>query len=104
MKVNPLELTLQLFGLFWMVGGVFTFRQTQMADLNDNALEALTQEKEDRLINRFLFIGSILTFLSGLGLFALSHWALIPIFILVGSQLVYFTIKQQSISSSKFKR
>jgi hypothetical protein len=103
MKVNPLELTLQLFGLFWMVGGVFTFRQTQMADLNDNALEALTQEKEDRLINRFLFIGSILTFLSGLGLFALSHWALIPIFILVGSQLVYFMVKQKRMKLAKIE-
>jgi hypothetical protein len=101
MNVKPLELTLQLFGLFWMVGGVFTFRQAQMADLIDKALEALTQQKEDRLINRFLLIGSILTFLSGLGLFALSRWALIPILLLVGSQVVYFIVKQQRMKVAK---
>lgn len=101
MSIRPLELALQLFGLFWMVGGVFTFRQAQMADLIDNALESLTQEKENRLINRFLFIGSILTFLSGLGLFTLSKWVLIPIFLLVGSQLVYFMIKQQQMKLAK---
>jgi hypothetical protein len=101
MEVKILELTLQVFGLFWMVGGVFAFRQAQMADLIDNALESLTLEKEDRLINRFLFIGSILTFFSGLGLFLLSKWVLIPIIFLVGSQLVYFMIKQQQRKLAK---
>jgi hypothetical protein len=101
MSTRFLEIALQVFGLFWMVGGVFTFRQAQMANLIDHALEALTLEKEDRLINQFLFLGSILTFFSGLGLFALSQWALIPIFLLVGSQLVYFMIKQQRLKLAK---
>jgi len=96
-----LESLLRCFGLFWIVGGVFAFRQAQMADLIDNALDALTLTKEDRLINRFLYIGAILTFLSGLGLVVMSHWALIPVGLLVGSQLVYFGIKYQRLKSAK---
>jgi len=96
-----LESLLRCFGLFWIVGGVFAFRQAQMADLIDNALDALTQTKEDRLINRFLYIGAILTFLSGLGLVVMSRWALIPVGLLVGSQLVYFGIKYQRLKSAK---
>jgi len=101
MELKFLEWVLQVFGLLWMVGGVFAFRQAQMADLIDNALESLTLEKEDRLINRFLFIGAILTFLSGLGLLLLSKWVLIPIIPLVGSQLIYFGIEQQRRKSAK---
>jgi len=96
-----LESLLRCFGLFWIVGGVFAFRQAQMADLIDNALDASTQTKEDRLINRFLYIGAILTFLSGLGLVVMSRWALIPVGLLVGSQLVYFGIKYERLKSAK---
>ena len=80
-----------------MICGVFALRQAQMADLIDNALDALSDRhapKEDRLINRFLWISSVLTFLSGLGLALLSSWTLIPVYLLVLSQLVYFGINQ----------
>ncbi len=90
-----LEWLLRLFGVFWMAGGIFTFRTARQLDAIDIALEALTRVKEDKLINRFLFIGSILTFCSGLGLFLLTRWVLIPITLLVGSQLIYFQLKHQ---------
>lgn len=94
MGIQILELGLRTFGWFWMIGGIFAFRQAQMAELIDNALDALSEDtKEDRLINRFLFIGSILTFLSGLGLALLSQWTIIPVYLLVLSQLIYFAIK-----------
>ncbi|GEM_PF-1160694 len=101
LDLRIIELTLQVFGLFWMVGGVVAFRQAQMSDLIDNALEALTQNKEDRLINQFLYLGSILTFFSGLGLLVRSRWVLISLGLLIASQLVYFKIKHQCMSIAK---
>jgi hypothetical protein len=101
MDLIILEWFLRLFGLFWMAGGILAFRMARLLNTIDNAVEALTQVKEDKLTNRFLFIGSILTFLSGLGLFILTRWALIPITLLVGSQLIYFQLKQQRMEVAK---
>jgi len=95
MNFNFLEIPLRAFGLFWMLGGVYTFQQARQSDAIDTALEALTQSKEDKLTNYFLYIGSILTFFSGLGLAILTRWVLIPLSLLVGSQLVYFRLKHQ---------
>ncbi|AFY73189.1 hypothetical protein Syn7502_01079 [Synechococcus sp. PCC 7502] len=95
MVLPILEWSLRIFGLFWMVGGVFALRQARYANVIDDALEALTYTKQNRLINRFLFIGSILTFCSGLGLLIMSRWVLLPQGLLIGSQLIYFTIQQQ---------
>jgi hypothetical protein len=95
MNFNFLQIPLRVFGLFWMVGGVYTFQQARQSDAIDTVLEALTQSKEDRLTNRFLYIGSVFTFFSGLGLAILSRWVLIPLSLLVGSQLIYFRLKQQ---------
>jgi hypothetical protein len=95
MNFNFLQIPLRSFGLVWMIGGVYTFQQARQSDAIDTVLEALTQSKEDKLTNRFLYIGSVLTFSSGLGLVILSRWVLLPLGLLVGSQLVYFRLKQQ---------
>lgn len=95
MDLKILEWLLRLFGVFWMVGGILAFRMARLMNTIDNAIETLTQVKEDKLTNHFLFIGAILTFSSGLGLFLWTRWALIPITLLIGSQLIYFQLKQQ---------
>lgn len=86
---------LRLFGGFWLVGGLLALRQARQAHLMDNVLEALSQEKEDRLTSRFLLVGSVLTLCSGAGLVLSSQWVLIPLALLVLSQLVYFRLKEQ---------
>ena len=101
MDLKILEWLLRLFGVFWMAGGIFAFRMARQLDAIDIALEALTRVKEDKLINRFLFIGSILTFCSGLGLFLLTRWVLIPITLLVGSQLIHFQLEHQRMEVAK---
>lgn len=77
------------------MGGLLALRQAHQAHLMDNFLEALSQEKEDRLTSRFLLIGSLLTLFSGAGLMLSSQWVLIPLALLVLSQLVYFRLKEQ---------
>ncbi|ABB57076.1 hypothetical protein [Synechococcus elongatus] len=86
---------LRLFGCFWLMGGLLALQQARQAHLMDNLLEALSQEKEDRLTSRFLLIGSVLTFMSGAGLILSSQWVLIPLALLVLSQLIYFRLKEQ---------
>lgn len=88
---------LRIFGGFWVLGGLLALQQARQARFIDNALEALTQEKEDRLTSRFLLAGSVLTLGSGIGLIFSSQWALIPLSLLVLSQLIYFRLKQQRL-------
>ncbi|WP_338430277.1 hypothetical protein [Synechococcus elongatus] len=85
---------LRLFGGFWLVGGLLALQKARQAYLIDNFLEALSNEKEDRLTSRFLLIGSLLTLFSGAGLLISTQWVLIPLALLVLSQLVYFRIKE----------
>lgn len=101
MDLKILEWLLRLFGVFWMVGGILAFRMARLMNTIDNAIETLTQVKEDKLTNHFLFIGAILTFSSGLGLFLWTRWALIPITLLIGSQLIYFQLKHQRMEVAK---
>lgn len=72
--VFSLEWLLRIFGAFWMIGGAVTFHQALQASLMDSALEAITQEKEDRLVSRFLFVSALLTLLSGIGLALARRW------------------------------
>jgi hypothetical protein len=96
-----LEWLLRCFGAFWILGGALTVQKARQAYLIDTALEAITQEKEDRLVSRFLFIGAILTLLSGVGLALSSRWALIPLGLLICSQAVYFTIQNRRFAQAK---
>ncbi len=63
-----LEWSLRVFGAFWVIGATITFQKARQASFMDNALEAITQQKEDRLVSRFLFISALLTLMSGIGL------------------------------------
>lgn len=90
-----LEWLLRLFGIFWIVGGLITFKMAREANFIDSAIEALTQEKEDKLVSQFLSISSLLTLLSGSGLAIASRWVIFPLSLLVASQVFYFTIQRQ---------
>jgi hypothetical protein len=90
-----LKWSLRIFGAFWVVGGVFTLQQAIQANFIDNALELITQEKEDRLVSRFLLLISISTLLTGVGLVAVSRWVFIPLGLLILLQIVYFAIQRQ---------
>ncbi|MBD2667276.1 hypothetical protein B6N60_04759 [Richelia sinica FACHB-800] len=90
-----LKWSLRIFGAFWVVGGVFTLQQARQANFIDNALELITQEKEDRLVSRFLLLISISTLLTGVGLVAVSRWVFIPLSLLIVLQIVYFFIQRQ---------
>jgi hypothetical protein len=96
--MNLLIVLLQTFGLFWMIGGIFAFQQAQQLQVIDTAIEALSNEKQDKLFNYFLYIGSGLTFLCGLGLVVSSRWVLIPLILLIILQLVYFGIQNRRLS------
>ena len=86
---------LRLFGAFWIFGGFFVFQEARQAVFIDNVLEALTQEREDRLVSRFLLLGSILTILSGACLVLDSRWVFLPLSLLILSQMVYFALQRQ---------
>lgn len=96
-----LEWALRLFGLFWIMGGAFTLRQARQSRFMDVVLEQLTQEREDPLVTRFLWLGGILTILSGVGLAIASRWGLIPLGLLVASQAIYFRLKQRRFAGAK---
>ncbi|MEP0872376.1 hypothetical protein NDA01_21410 [Trichocoleus desertorum AS-A10] len=96
-----LEWLLRCFGVFWVLGGALTMQKARQAHFLDTALEAITQEKEDRLVSRFIFIGGILTLLSGVGLAFASRWALIPLGLLTGSQVLYFAIQNRRFTQAK---
>jgi len=96
-----LESLLRAFGAFWILGGVLTIKQAYMASFIDQALESLTLEKEDKLVTYFLFIGGTLTFLTGLGLALLSLWVFLPLALLIGSQMIYFTLQHQRFIKAK---
>ncbi|BFM38428.1 hypothetical protein [Synechocystis sp. LKSZ1] len=90
-----LQWLLRLFGAFWIFGGFLVFQEARQAIFIDDALEALTQEPEDRLVSRFLLLGSILTILSGACLVLASRWVFLPLSLLILSQMVYFALQRQ---------
>lgn len=87
-----LEWTLRGFGLFWIVGGGVAIHKARQAAFIDHVLGALSGTPEDPLLTRFLFVGAVLTLISGIGLTFASVWALVPLVLLVMSQLVYFKL------------
>ncbi|MBW4576995.1 MAG: hypothetical protein KME08_17110 [Aphanothece sp. CMT-3BRIN-NPC111] len=96
-----LEWLLRAFGAFWVIGGAFTLQQARQASFIDSAIEAITQEKENRLVSRFLFMSALLTLLSGIGLALASRWVLLPLALLIVSQGVYFAIQRQQFTQAK---
>ncbi|HEY9695359.1 MAG TPA: hypothetical protein V6D15_24430 [Oculatellaceae cyanobacterium] len=99
--VFALECSLRIFGVFWVIGGAFTLQQARYASFMDTALEAISQEKEDRFVSRSLFTGALLTILSGIGLALASHWVILPLALLILSQCVYFAIQKQRFLQAK---
>ena len=99
--VFALECLLRIFGVFWVIGGAFTLQQARYASFMDTALEAITQEKEDRFVSRSIFTGALLTILSGIGLALATRWVLLPLALLIVSQCVYFAIQRQRFVQAK---
>ncbi|GAB4228348.1 MAG: hypothetical protein Kow0049_09290 [Stanieria sp.] len=95
-----LEGLLRILGIFWIVGGLITFKMAREANFIDSAIESLTQEKEDKLVSRFLSISSLLTLLSGSALAIASCWVIFPLSLLVASQVLYLTIQRQRLISA----
>ncbi|MBW8310995.1 MAG: hypothetical protein K0M64_03070 [Rhizobium sp.] len=92
MSAATLEWILRGFGAAWIVGSALAFHKAREAALIDRMLGALSGTPEDPLVTRFLFVGSVLTLLSGVGLVLATAWALVPLGLLVLSQLVYFAL------------
>ena len=95
MLATILEWALRAFGGFWIIGSGFAFYHARQAALMDQVLGALSGEPEDPLVTRFLFIGSVLTLICGAGLAAASGWVLIPLALLLLSQVIYFRLKRR---------
>jgi len=83
------------FGVFWIVGSGFAFHKARETALIDHVLGAISGTPEDPLVRRFLFVGSVLTLFSGMALVLATAWALLPLVLLVGSQLIYFGLKRR---------
>ncbi|KFN52091.1 hypothetical protein N790_12885 [Arenimonas malthae CC-JY-1] len=92
MNAATLEWLLRGFGVAWIVGSGIAFHKAREAALIDKLLGALSGTPEDPLVTRFQFVGSALTLASGVGLVLATAWALVPLGLLVASQLVYFAL------------
>ncbi len=92
--MEAIEWMLRIFGVFWMVGGVFAFKKALQVRLMDNILDALSDKKESRLIQYYGYVVSVLTFLSGLGLALLHPYASYALLFLVLTQGLYFAIQR----------
>jgi len=101
LAAHLLEWSLRAFGLFWILGSALAFQQARQAAAIDRVLGTLSGTPEDPLVTRFLFIGSILTLVSGAGLAAGSGWALVPLGLLVLSQLIYFQQKHRAFQRAE---
>jgi hypothetical protein len=93
--VITLQWLLRLFGAFWIVGGILTFRAARQSSFIDTVLEAISQTKEDRLLSRFLWLSAVLTTLSGVALVLASPWVFAPLTLLILSQILYFRLQSQ---------
>ncbi|MGI0479859.1 hypothetical protein ACN4EE_03630 [Geminocystis sp. CENA526] len=95
-----LENCLRLFGLFWIAGGIFAIKTARDSQFMDTCLEQLEQKKVDRLVTNFMFIGGILTLLSGIGLLINQDAVIFVLLILIISQLIYFDIKKKRFAQA----
>ncbi|MDD2720776.1 MAG: hypothetical protein PHH47_05645 [Gallionella sp.] len=90
-----LEWLLRGFGVLWIVGSGIAFHKAREPALMDRVLEGITGTPEDPMITRFLFVSSLLTLFSGMGLALATAWVLVPLGLLVISQLIYFALMQR---------
>ncbi|BAQ62612.1 hypothetical protein GM3708_3018 [Geminocystis sp. NIES-3708] len=96
-----LENFLRIFGLFWILGGIFALKTARESQFMDTCLEQIEGKKVDSLVTNFMFIGGILTLLSGIGLLLNNDQTIIILLILVISQLIYFNIKNKKFIKAK---
>lgn len=96
-----LENFLRLFGIFWIAGGIFTLKSAKESQFMDTCLEQLEQKKVDQLVSNFMFIGGILTLLSGIGLLINQDAVIFILLMLIISQWVYFDIKKKRFAQAK---
>ncbi|BBE50683.1 hypothetical protein OYT1_ch1123 [Ferriphaselus amnicola] len=101
MLETTLEWLLRGFGAFWIVGSGIAFHKAREAALMDQVLGALAGTPEDPLVTRFLFVGSVLTLFSGMGLVLATAWALLPLVLLVSSQLIYFGLMRRKLARAR---
>lgn len=103
MLETTLEWLLRGFGVFWIVGSGVAFHKARETALIDHVLGAISGTPEDPLVRRFLFVGSVLTLFSGMGLVLATAWALLPLALLVGSQLIYFGLMRRKRARARTK-
>lgn len=96
-----LESALRLFGIFWMVGGLFALKTARDSQFIDDCLEQLEQKNISRLSTNFGFLLAILTFVSGLFLLLNKNEGVIILLILIITQLVYFKIKKEKLKTAQ---
>lgn len=96
-----MEYFLRLFGLFWILGGIFTIRQGFMNNFIDQALEQITQEKEDKMDTYFVLTCGFLTVINGIGLFLAYKFVTISLILLVVVQVAIFQFKERKFSQAK---
>jgi len=89
-----LKWSLRLFGVFWIIGGIYSFQVARQANFIDSAIEQLTQSRQDRRVTYLLLICAFLTLLSGIGLVVSTRWALLPLGLLLAVQGLYFAHQQ----------
>ena len=90
-----LENFLRVFGLFWIVGGIFDLKKARESQFIDTCIAQIEQKKADYFITNFIFIGGFLTLLSGIGLLINNDGVIIILLILIVSQLIYFKMKNR---------
>jgi hypothetical protein len=99
--VLGLQSCLRLFGAFWIFGGFLTLQAARESLFMDNAIAAISLEKQDKLLSYYLFLGGILTLATGSTLVIASRWTFLPLTLLIISQITYFAIQKHRFNRAQ---
>ncbi|AFZ46110.1 hypothetical protein Cyast_0127 [Cyanobacterium stanieri PCC 7202] len=93
MVISFLIFCLRLFGLFWILGGIVTIRESFSIRFLNRAIAQITLDKENHAESIFVFICGLETLISGIGLLLAQQWVIFMLLILVFTQICFFTVR-----------
>lgn len=101
MVISLFIFCLRLFGLFWILGGIITIKESFSIRFLNRAIAQITLEKENQGDSIFVFICGLETLISGIGLVLAQQWVIIILLILVFTQTCFFAVRFYQWSQTK---